>query len=460
MSLYEPSIFRAYDIRGIYPEQINEDVAYAVGQAFVSVLKAKNVVVGRDVRSSGISLQAALIKGITEAGANVIEVGVISTEMLYFAAGTLDCEGGLSLTASHNPPNWNGIKLIGPGAVPLVKEGELGQIYDFVQSGQKLTSEVVGQVSQLDLLSQYITYLQKFIPTNISKLKLVINANFGANGKVVDRVVANLPLEIVRLNWNEDGTFPKGTPDPLLPKNRKEIEALVASEEADFGVAFDADADRAFFYDEKGRAIHGYYVVAILAEYFLKKQPGSGVCYDPRLTWATIAAAEKNGGTPLPTKTGHGYFKQNMRAHNAVFGGENSGHLYYGDFFGCDNGIISFLSVLDIFGQKIKEGGKVSEILDYYQKNYPSSEEINFITDRAKEIIAAAKEKYAEGTLDELDGVSMDLKDWRFNLRMSNNEPVLRLNLESTSQEGLVKQQEELVDFIQGFGATLRNDTD
>ena len=458
MNTYEPSIFRAYDMRGIYPSQMNEKVAYAAGQAFVSVTGARTVAVGRDVRSTGESLERALIQGVMDAGANVIEIGVISTEMMYYAAGMLDCDGGMTLTASHNPAEWNGIKFIGKGALPLTKEGDLGKIYEFIQSGRELKQFNPGELHMRDIRSDYVAYLEKFVPKNLRALKLVVNVNFGANGKVIDEAVKNLPLTLVRLNWNEDGTFPKGTPDPLLPKNRKELSERIVTEAADFGVAFDADADRAFFYDEKGRAFPGYYIETRLAEHFLNLEPGAGIAYDPRLTWAVEAAVQRGQGRPYITRTGHGYFKQSLRENGAVFGGENSGHFYYRDFFCCDSGLLTFLLVMGIFNEQILANSKVSEILDQYQNSYPASDELNYFTDRAKEIVEETKSKYSDATITSLDGTSVEYLDYRFNLRLSNNEPVLRLNLEAKTPDGLARHLAEVQAFITGFGAKLRND--
>jgi len=456
----DTSIFRSYDIRGTVPDQFNEDVAYAVGQAFVAVTGAKRVAVGRDVRASGPDLQAALIRGVLDAGADVLQVGVISTEMLYFASGTLDCDGGMSLTASHNPKQWNGVKFIGKEGLALTKPGTLGDIYAWAQSGQKLTAEIKGTVTDVDLLSRYTDFLRAtFLPELYQSLTVVANVNFGANGKVVDQVLHDSLVKLVRLNWEEDGTFPKGTPDPLLPQNRKEIEERIVAEKAAFGVAFDADADRAFFYDEQGRPFMGAHVIAMLAGEFLKRQPGATILHEPRVIWATLDAIKAGGGVPLACRTGHGFIKQAMREHQAAFGGENSGHFYYKDFWYCDNGMITFLKVLGIFARTLRDGGRISGLLDYYRAKYPASEELNFTTDKAAEIMAAAKEQYSQADLDELDGVSLAFPDWRFNLRMSNNEPVLRLNLETRGDQALLEQkQAELVSFIEGFGANLRND--
>lgn len=456
--LHDPSIFRTYDVRGTYPNQMNERVAYAAGQAFVHVMGAKRVVVGRDVRASGTSLQEAMIQGITDAGATAINIGVISTEMLYFASGTLDCDGGLTVTASHNPSQWNGFKTVGKGGVPLVREGKLGEVYEFIQSGKKLEEFTKGSVEEVDLLPAYTEYLKKFVPQNLPNLKIVANTNFGANGKVVDRVVKNLPIELIRLNWQEDGTFPKGAPDPMLSSNRKEISERVVSEGADFGTAWDADADRCFFYDEKGRWFHGYYITAFLIDHFLKKEPGSAIVVERRIAKANADAVAAGQGKLIFSLTGHTYFKNAMRTNNAIFGGETSAHYYYRDFFSCDNGMISFLTILGIFADHIRSGKKVSSLLDTYMEKYPISGEINYVTETAKEIIADAVNAYPDAEQDLADGISATYPDWRFNMRMSNTEPILRLNVEATSPQKLAVKQQELQDFITSRGAELKND--
>jgi phosphomannomutase len=458
--IFDHSLFRAYDIRGTYPNHMNEQVAYAAGQALVRVMGAKNVVVGRDVRASGLSLVDSMIRGITDAGANAINVGVISTEMLYYAAATLECDGGMSITASHNPSQWNGIKFIGAQAVALTKEDKLGEIYDHMNSGEKISEFTKGTVSEQNLLPGYTSFLKRFTPENTPQMKIVANVNFGANGKVVDAALQGLPIELIKLNWEEDGTFPKGTPDPLLPSNYKEITSLVQSEHAAFGVAWDADADRCFFYDEKGRFFHGYYITALLIEHFLKAGGKKVVC-ERRLTWANVSAAKDNGGEVVWSRTGHGYIKHAMRSNDAVFGGETSGHYYYKDAFFCDNGLVTFLIVMDIFAKEIAAGRTVSSILDHYMEDYPISlEELNYITEDAATIIQAAAEKYPDAEQNHEDGLSVEYAMWRFNLRMSSNEPVLRLNFEARTREELETRKTELTSFIEGFGAKLRNDHD
>lgn len=458
--IFDQSLFRAYDMRGTYPNHMNEQVAYAAGQAFVHVMGAKNVVVGRDVRASGLSLVDSLIRGITDAGANAINVGVISTEMLYFAAATLECDGGMSITASHNPSQWNGIKFIGPKAVALTREDKLGEIYAHINAGHKIAEFTKGTVSEHNLLPDYVAFLKRFAPQNTPQMKVVANVNFGANGKIVDAALAGLPIELVKLNWEEDGTFPKGTPDPLLPSNYKEITSLVQSERAAYGVAWDADADRCFFYDEKGRFFHGYYITALLIEHFLKAGGKKVVC-ERRLTWANVDAAKNNGGEIVWSRTGHGYIKHAMRTNDAIFGGETSGHYYYKDAFFCDNGMVTFLLIADIFAQEIMAGRTVSALLDTYMEKYPISlEELNYITEDAAQIIKSASEKYPDAEQNHEDGLSVEYATWRFNLRMSSNEPVLRLNFEARTRDELETRKTELTSFIESFGASLRNDHD
>ncbi|WP_309717422.1 phosphomannomutase/phosphoglucomutase [Armatimonas sp.] len=455
---FDPSLYRAYDIRGIYPSVINEEFAYICAQAFARVMNAKRVAVGRDVRLSGPTMQKAAMQGLVDLGVEVIDLGVISTEMLYFASGTLDIDGGFALTASHNPREWNGFKFVGKKGQPLVREGKLGEIYADADAATPQKVATPGTITETPLLAQYAEYLQQYVPADLPSLKVVGNVNFGANGKFVDAAIAKLPLEMIRLNWNEDGGFPKGTPDPLLPSNRIEVCERIVTESADFGVAWDADADRCFFYDEKGRAFAGYYINALLIEHFLKREPGAAVVIEPRQIWATEAVAQAGQGKAVTSRTGHGFIKATMRQANAIFGGENSGHFYYRDFWYCDNGIITFLTVMGLFAEQIKSGGTVSQLLDAYKKDYPASEEMNFITPDAKGIIAALQARHPSAELSQIDGVSLAEGDWRCNLRMSQNEPVLRLNVEARTPEALETREADLLAFILGNGATLRDD--
>jgi phosphomannomutase len=460
--IFDQSIFRAYDMRGVYPAQMNEQVAYAAGQAFVHIMQAKCVVVGRDVRNTGASIQQSLIQGIIDAGANVIEVGVISTEMLYFAAATLQCDGGITVTASHNPAQWNGMKFIGKNAEPLTKEGALGQIYAFMQENHKILEFTKGTVTTQNILPSYTEYLSRFIPESVrnTPLSIVANVNFGANGKVIDATTASLPnLTINHLNWQEDGSFPKGTPDPLLPANQRELSAAIISEKAHFGVAWDADADRCFFFDEQGRFFHGYYITSLLIDYFGTNHPSSSFVCERRLTWANQAAADSVTGTIVMSRTGHGYIKHAMRVNDAIFGGESSGHYYYKDFWFCDNGMITFLTVMGIFAEYIAQGGTISALLDRYYSQFPMlPAEQNYITDHAAEIIATARAQYGDAQINDEDGVSIEYPTWRVNIRTSSNEPVMRVNMEARTPETLQEKQAEIAVLLNRFQAVLRND--
>lgn len=471
---FEPSLFRAYDIRGTFPDQINEELAYAAGYAFVKVRKAQTIVVGRDVRSSGEQLQAAAMRGAIDAGSKVIDIGVISTEMLYFTSFFLDCDGGFSLTASHNPKEWNGMKFIGKNAYPLTKEAGLGEIYDaIIETGEneieklkgeklsQLTVDYTAKITKQDILAEYVGYLGQYIPELLDRpLNVVANTNFGANGKIMDALNEVLKLNITKLNWPADGTFPKGTPDPSLPQNRNEIINTIKSlSNTDYGVAWDADADRCFFYDETGRPFHSAYITALLISYFLEKEPGASIVLERRLVRANLAAVEEGKGEYIFSRTGHGYIKKAMRDHEAIFGGESSGHFYFRDFSYADNGLITFLVVTGIFAKQIKKGLKVSDLLDSYLEKFPIGlQEMNFITEKADQIIDEASKANPKAEQNHEDGLTVDYPDWRFNLRSSSNEPIMRLNIEATSQTLLDTKLQEMLDFILSKGAKLRDD--
>lgn len=460
MPLISESIFRAYDMRGIYPTEINESIAYAAGQAVVKVLNAKTIVVGRDVRLSGPSLHEAVLKGILEAGANVIDVGIISTEMLYFAVGSLGCDGGLSITASHNPAEWNGMKFVGRGAVPLLKDDKLGEIYDFIRSGEKITSPEPGKIETIDLLPRYVEFLKPYMPTDLPNLTVVANTNFGANGPIVDAVCQDYSLNLIRLNFEQDGTFPKGKPDPFLPKNREELSKLIVVNKANFGVAWDADADRCFLFDNQGRLFHGTYVAALLIKHLLAGRSNENIVLERRIIRPILDAATEAKGNPIYSLVGHGFIKRTMRANNAIFAGESSGHFYYRDFFTCDNGMITFLIMTQLFGDAIKNGQTVSELLDEFLAKYPiTQEELNFTVPDTKKILDAATQKYASDKQDFTDGLTVEYPTWRFNLRGSSNEPVVRINAEATTQTELDQRKAELMTFMTEHGAVLRNDS-
>ncbi len=449
---FDPSIFKAYDIRGIYPEQIDEDIAYAMGQGYASVIKpTKPVAVGYDVRIHSEELKECVIRGLNDAGIDVVDIGLISTEMYYFAVGNYGYGGGIQVTASHNPAEWHGAKMVKEGAAPISGETGLEQIRDFVASGEKITAEKKGTTIKKDIMDEFCRYALTWVDASkIKPLKLVHNPNFGFEGKVLNKIVemGNLPLDLVPLNAEPDGNFPKGRPDPFVPENRTETIELIKKENADLGVAWDADADRVFFFRETGDFIDSYFTNTLLIKYMLEKNPNSKIVYDPRYTWALIDATKDAGGTPVLERVGHSFIKARMREEDAVFSGESSGHTYYRDFWYADSGIIPLLQILEIMS---KENKSMSELLEKTLSEYFITGEINFTTKKAAEIMAEAEKKYSDSEINKIDGVSCEYSDWRFNLRSSNTEPLLRLNLEAKSKEQLDAKKMEVIGFIESF---------
>ncbi|MFA4995648.1 MAG: phosphomannomutase/phosphoglucomutase [Patescibacteria group bacterium] len=447
---FDPTIFKAYDIRGIYPDQIDKDIAYAIGQGYVSVSNpTKPVVIGYDVRLHSEELKDAMVQGLIDAGVDVVDIGLISTEMIYFATGNYGYGGGIQVTASHNPAEWHGAKMVKEGAEPISSESGLQEIRDFVATGEKISSDKKGTVTKKDVLDDFCNYVLTWIDaTKIKPLSLVYNANFGFEGEVLKKVIeiGKLPLTLVPLNAEPDGNFPKGRPDPFVPENRIETIELIKKEKPDLGVAWDADADRVFFFTEDGRFVDSYFANTLLIKYMLLKNPSSKIVYDPRYTWALIDAAKNAGGSSIIGRVGHSFIKTLMRQENAVFSGESSGHTYYRDFWFADSGMIPLLQILEILS---KEDKSLSELLSDVQSKYFITGEINFTTEKAKEIMAKAEEKYVDSEISHLDGVSCEYSDWRFNLRSSNTEPLLRLNLEAKSAELLEQKKAEVVEFIE-----------
>ena len=448
---FDPSVFKAYDVRGIYPDQIDEDVYYKTGLAFAKQIKPKTVAVGKDVRPTGVKFKQELIRGLTEAGVNVIDIGDISTDMLYFSVGHYGYDGGITITGSHNPAEYNGMKMVIKGAQPLFSENGMFDIRDMVQAGiEKPAGATPGKIGKKDIWDDYADCVLKFIdPKKIKPTKMVLNANFGYGCKVFEKIIekGNLPVKIIPLNCEPDGTFPKGRPDPFVPENRDEFIELCKSSGADFGFALDADADRCFFCDGNGEFLEPYYVTTILIENLLKKHPNSKVLYDVRYTWALIEAIEKNGGTPLVSRVGHSVIKDGLRKNDAVFCGESSAHYYFRDFFYSDNGMIPVLLILEELSIR---GQNLSEILKPYTSKYFISGEHNTEVDSVEEKLKELKKKYSDGKIDELDKLTVEYKDWRFNVRPSNTEPLLRLNLEAKSESLMKKKLEEVLKIIRG----------
>lgn len=442
----DPSIFKAYDIRGVYPGTINEEIIYKIGQAYAKFIQPKTVVVGRDVRMSGPALLEQLKKGLTDHGVNVVDIGVISTDMMYFAVANYGYDGGLQVSASHNPREYNGVKMVRAKAAPISGDTGIMDIRDLVVSGYHYEASEKGTVSSRDVLQDYVAKILSVIDVKkIKPFKVVANINFGATGRNLAEVAKTLPLDIVWLNEQPNGEFPKGRPDPLIPENRTETSALVKSSQADLGVAWDADADRCYFFDETGRFLSGYFTSAILAEYFLKKYPQSKVVIDMKQNWAIKDTVAQAGGTALPNRTGHSLFKERMIAEDGVFGGEVSGHFYFKDFFYLDNGMIPFLIMLDILSTT---GKKLSEIYQPLFEKYFAIEETNITVAHVPEVLNELKQRYHDGQISEIDGVSVDYPTWRFNVRSSNTEPLIRLNLEAKSQQLMEEKEKEVIELI------------
>jgi len=443
------SIFKAYDIRGIYPTEFNEEIAYATAQAYAKFLAPKTVALGRDVRLSGPTIFGAVKKGLIDHGVDVVDIGVVSTDMMYFAVAHYGYDGGLCITASHNPGEYNGIKMVRKMAKPISGESGIIEIRDLVLADYNYQAPQVGTVTIQDVLGDYLKKVLSIIDlTKIKPFKIVANCNFGAIGRNLKHLQNFLSLDVIWLNEEPNGAFPKGRPDPLILENRTETMELVKKHGADFGVAWDADADRIFFIDETGRFISGYFTSAVLAEYFLTRYPQAKVVVDMKLNWAIIDMVNKMGGTALPNKTGHAFFKERMIKEDAVFGGEVSGHYFFKDFFYLDNGLIPFLIILDILSTS---GKKLSEIYQPYFEKYFAIDETNFTVADVAAVLQSIKAKYHDGQLSEIDGIAIEYPDWRFSVRSSNTEPVVRLNLEARSKELMNARARELTELIKNF---------
>lgn len=447
MKKWDPEIFRALDIRGIYPSQINEQAVYDIAQAYVKFVKPKNVVLGRDVRWHGAKLFEAALGGFTDSGVSVINIGVISTDMLYFAVAFYGYDGGIIISASHNPAEYNGMKMVRKGSVGLSSDSGLLEIKKLALENEKETVSKKGQIIKKDILEDYLAHIKKFTKIdNIKPLKIVGNANFGLAGLVVEKLTKDLPIEWIKLNWKPDGSFPKGRPDPLRPENREETIKTIKKNKADFAVSWDADADRCFFFDENGNFIEGYFITAFLAKELLKKEPGAKIISDPRLTWAVLDTIEQNNGVPIIAKTGHMFIKERMRKEDALFAGEMSGHYYFKNNFYADNGMIPFLMMLEILSHSQK---KMSQLLAPYTSRYFVSGELNFEVENKEEIIRKIEKQYKKGKIERMDGLSIEFdRKWRFNLRASNTEPLLRLNIEASDKKLLQDKTLEIVHLI------------
>ena len=451
--------FKAYDIRGELGKELNEDIAYRIGRAYGEFLKPKSIVVGGDVRLTSEALKMALAKGLMDAGTDVLDIGLSGTEEIYFATFHLGIDGGIEVTASHNPMNYNGMKLVREGARPISGDTGLRDVQRLAEANDFASVDATkrGSYKQISVLDAYVDHLMGYIDlANFKKpMKLVINSGNGAAGHVIDEIEkrfkqVNAPVSFVKVHHQADGNFPNGIPNPLLPECRKDTSNAVRERQADMGIAFDGDFDRCFLFDENAEFIEGYYIVGLLAEAFLKKEPGAKIIHDPRLTWNTIDVVTQAGGIPVMSKTGHAFIKERMREEDAVYGGEMSAHHYFRDFAYCDSGMIPWLLVAELLAVK---GQTLSQQVEERMKAFPCSGEINAKIDHPKEKIAAIASHFETlcENKDITDGISMEFGDWRFNLRCSNTEPLIRLNVESKNNASLMAEKTaEILKMIEG----------
>jgi phosphomannomutase len=442
----DPKIFKAYDVRGIYPTELDEDGAYAIGRAYVEEFEPRRIAVGHDMRLSSPAMTDALVRGASEAGADVTRLGLVGTEMVYFAVGELGLDGGIAVTASHNPKEYTGMKIVRRGALPVGGDSGLLDIRGRAMSGARHETGSTGTVSDVDIWPQFVDRVLSFVDVDAVKpLRVVIDAANGMAGAMLPRVLERLPIDAVRCYFDPDGSFPNHEPNPLLPENREFIVEKVTSEQADLGVAFDGDADRCFFVDDTGEFVPGDFVTALLAESILQKESGAKILYDVRASWAVPETIRAAGGEPLVNRVGHAFFKHRMREEGAVFGGEVSGHYYFRDFSQADSGVVPFLLMLELVSKR----GKLSEILTAYRDRYFITGELNTPVSDVALKLQELKERFGnEGAVSHLDGLSVDAEDWHMNVRPSNTEPLLRLNLEALSPELMERKRDEVLEVI------------
>ncbi len=434
--------FKAYDIRGKAPSELNTDLAYKIGRAYASYLGAKKIVIGHDVRKSSGELSEALAKGLTDSGTDVIDIGLCGTEMIYFGTPHLNADGGIMITASHNPPEYNGMKFVKRASVPVGYDSGLNEIEKMIlKNDVGVKSKNPGKVFTADIMEDFISNLRQFYDAGkIKPLKVVVNAGNGCAGLSLNAIEGDLPVKMIKIFNEPDPDFPNGVPNPLLPENRQTTIDAVKKNNADLGVAWDGDYDRCFFFDEKGNFIEGYYIVGLLAKSILKKYPGEKIVHDPRLTWNTLEVVGKAGGEAVQSVSGHAFIKQKMREVNAVYGGEMSAHHYFRENSYSDSGMIPFLLIMQLMSEENK---KLSELVGAMIEAYPCSGEINSTIDNPQEKLREIDKKYPGGKRDHSDGLSVEYDRWRFNLRISNTEPIIRLNVESRADKKLMEEKTE-----------------
>jgi phosphomannomutase len=447
----DPQAFKAYDVRGIYPDELDERGAYAIGRAYVEQFEPKRIAVGRDMRLSGPSMQAEVMRGAADGGADVLDIGQIGTEMLYFAVGSLGLDGGITVTASHNPKQYTGMKIVRRGALPVGGDSGLFDVRDralAIAADPKPPKGPAKTIEPFDIWPSYVDRVMSFVDvSSLRPLTVVIDAANGMAGAMLPPLLERLPMiEVVRCFFEPDGSFPNHEPNPLLPENREFIIAKTLSEHADLGVAFDGDSDRCFFVDDTGEFVPGDFVTALFAETILAKEPGATIIYDIRASWAVPDTIERDGGVALINRVGHAFIKERMRQVDAAFAGEVSGHYYFRDFTQADTGMVPFLVMLELISRK---GEKLSAILEPFRSTYFITGELNTPVADVALKLQELKERYT-GTarISHLDGISVDFDDWHFNVRPSNTEPLLRLNLEARSEALMEAKRDEVLDII------------
>jgi phosphomannomutase len=433
--------FKAYDVRGQIPNQLNPDVAYRIGNATAKFLKGKKIVLGRDIRLSSAELTDAVAKGIQEAGAEVLDIGLGGTEMVYFATSHLEADGGIMVTASHNPADYNGLKIVREAARPVSADSGLADVRRFAESDDRATAAKKGARTSVDIFDAYIDHIASYVDAgDLKPLKLVVNPGNGGAGIAMDGLKKKLPFEFIDVNYEPDGTFPNGIPNPMLLENQAVTSDAVLKHKADMGIAWDGDFDRCFLFDENGVFIEGYYIVGLLAESILKKNPGGKIVHDPRMTWNTLDIVAQAGGKAVKSKSGHSFIKEKMREVDGVYGGEMSAHHYFRDFSYADSGMIPWLLVAELLSTT---GKSLSELVGKRMAMYPASGEINRKVADAAATLHRLHDTYAANALDvdDTDGYSFEFSDWRFNIRMSNTEPVVRLNVETRADPALLEEK-------------------
>lgn len=432
--------FKAYDVRGKVPSELNPDIAYRIGRAFADETQASTVCVGHDIRLSGPELSEALSKGLTDGGVDVVDLGLVGTEMVYFATGHYKFDGGIMITASHNPPEYNGMKMVRAESRPISSDTGLRAIElrtfhsDFRRTGN-------GRVRTLDAYEDFMDHLVQLVPpSEIKPLRILADAGNGAAGVAMEKLIERYPMEVETMRFEPDGNFPTGVPNPILEESRAPTEKALSEGKFDLGVAWDGDYDRCFFFDEHGQFIEGYYIVGLLAESILASHPGEGIVYDPRLTWNTLEIVQRMGGRAIICKSGHAFIKEMMAKENAVYGGEMSAHHYFRDHWFCDSGLIPLLYVARLLSlSSAKLGERVADMIE----KFPCSGEVNRTVENSQAVLDSIAADYADGEQSFLDGISVEYPEWRFNLRASNTEPVIRLNVESRGDVALMQEKTE-----------------